>query len=146
MAARAGRLSTIGYQGKTISTFLREVADAGADVLVDVRRLPVSRKPGFSKRRLNGALRDLDIDYRHYPDLGMPRELLKYRNRRDNSPILAAYDAQIERRSDLIDEVAALARHHHVGLLCFEVDPAQCHRGILANHIGARLGLDVEHL
>ena len=43
---------------------------AGITLLCDVRRNPVSRKWGFSKRMLLAGCDRLGIEYRHLPDLG----------------------------------------------------------------------------
>lgn len=86
-------VSTIGYQGKSIEIIIGELRDARIQMLADVRRLPLSRKPGFSKTALAKRLEIAGIAYRHYPDLGMPRDLLRFRNDGDNSPILRQYEA-----------------------------------------------------
>lgn len=139
-------VSTIGYQGKTIEIVIEELEAARIQLLADVRRLPLSRKPGFSKTALAKRLEMAGIAYRHYPDLGMPRDLLRLRNDRDNAPILHQYEALLPELHEHVDDLTALARSERVCLLCFEADPAQCHRSVLANYIHARSGIAVRHL
>ena len=50
-------LSTIGYEGKTVEEFLHQLDAAGVALLIDVRAVAASRRPGFSKTALAGALR-----------------------------------------------------------------------------------------
>jgi len=54
-------LYTIGYEGAEISQFLRTLRDCGVQRVIDIRDVPVSRKPGFSKGSLSAAL---DVDRR----------------------------------------------------------------------------------
>ena len=51
-------LSTIGYEGKTLAEFLDELKAVGVALLVDVRAVAASRRPGFSKTALGNALRE----------------------------------------------------------------------------------------
>lgn len=128
-------LYTIGYQGKTIEEFLAVLLGAGIELVVDVRRRPISRKPGFAKAKLSSALADAGIDYRHIVDLGMPEDLLQEKNARDNSRILDAYDQHLAAHPELVEEVAALASSKPACLLCFEADITQCHRSRLASAV-----------
>src|SRR3712207_4594344 len=73
-AVRMPRLFTIGYEGATIDAFLDTLEEAGVKTLVDVRAVPLSRKPGFSKRALAAALAERGIGYRHLQRLGTPAE------------------------------------------------------------------------
>ncbi len=42
--------------------------------LCDVRKNLISRKRGFSKRQLEKAVRNIDIEYIHMPELGIASE------------------------------------------------------------------------
>jgi hypothetical protein len=59
------RLATIGYEAKTQAEFLDELDAAGIELVLDVRAIAASRRPGFSKTALAGALRERGIDYLH---------------------------------------------------------------------------------
>ena len=64
---------TIGYEGLQIAEFTALLAEHGVETVVDVRDLPLSRKPGFSKKSLASVLSLAGIGYIHLADLGCPR-------------------------------------------------------------------------
>src|ERR1035437_2802635 len=66
-------IATIGYEGSTIDDFVVALLHVSIDVLIDVRDLPLSRKKGFSKNQLAGALAAAGIEYVHLRGLGDPR-------------------------------------------------------------------------
>ena len=66
-------LFTIGYEGASIADFVATLRAVNVDVLIDVRDVPISRKPGFSKRVLAQRLGDVGIEYVHLRDLGDPK-------------------------------------------------------------------------
>lgn len=141
------KLFTIGYEGATVDAFIDTLARAGVKTLVDVRAVPQSRKPGFSKRGLAAALAERGIGYRHLQRLGTPAEGRNaaragdtVRMRRVYLDHLEAADAQAE-MAMLVDQ----ARESPSALLCFERQPAECHRSILFEQLGAP-DLAVEHL
>jgi uncharacterized protein (DUF488 family) len=122
-------LLSIGYQGRTSETLLSMLSEAGVSILVDVRLTPMSRQPGLSKRRLADSLAELGIGYRHLPALGNPRANREGLRRGEPSS-RAAYEAVLESVDGraALDELAALLSEHRIALLCFELDPANCHR------------------
>ncbi len=69
----APNLLTIGYEGSTIGAVLDTLAGAQVGLLIDVRALAASRKPGFSKRQLAAALDERGIGYVHLRPLGTPK-------------------------------------------------------------------------
>ena len=74
MSAKAGQgVVGFGYEGADLEGFLGTLLARGVRTVVDVRLTPISRKPGFSKRRLAAALAELGIDYVHLPALGNPK-------------------------------------------------------------------------
>src|SRR4029079_11626136 len=68
------RLSTIGYEGTTVPEFIAAVQKAGVERVIDVRALPLSRRPGFSKSPPRAALDEVGIEYVHLKALGTPSE------------------------------------------------------------------------
>ena len=74
MSKHAGTFTTIGYQGAPTDAVFAALEDAGVDLLVDVRAVAGSRKPGFSKTPFSAGLREHGIDYVHLRGLGTPRE------------------------------------------------------------------------
>lgn len=140
------QLCTIGYEGKEISDFVSELQRAGVQLLVDVRRRPISRKKGFSKTSLSESLAAAGIDYLHIRDLGMPDELMPLRDYRENRLVLSEYRRRGEERDALVEDIADRARFERVCLLCFEHNHEHCHRGIIAEELASEHGLHAKHL
>jgi uncharacterized protein (DUF488 family) len=105
--------------------------------LVDVRALPLSRRPGFSKSALGGALVEAGIAYEHLKALGTPKEGRDAAKRGDHATLERVYAGQLE----LPEAQAASALLLHrmaaqpTALLCYERDPASCHRTLLLDAI-----------
>ncbi|MEV5328474.1 DUF488 domain-containing protein [Nonomuraea sp. N2-4H] len=134
----------LGYEGRDIDAFVREVVEIGLAYLVDVRLNPISRKPGFSKRRLSEALSECDISYIHMPQLGNPKW-----NRAgfgvggaELAHAIAAYAEEINspEANDAIDDIVTMAQKGLTGVLCFEASQGRCHRQVVLDHVNARLG------
>ncbi|ORA01321.1 DUF488 domain-containing protein, partial [Mycobacterium arosiense] len=53
---------------------LDELQQAGVKLLVDVRAIASSRRPGFSKTQLAAGLDERGISYLHLRGLGTPKE------------------------------------------------------------------------
>lgn len=53
---------TIGYEGATQAEVIAALSAAGVELLIDVRAVPLSRRPGFSKNVLASGLREAGID------------------------------------------------------------------------------------
>src|SRR6476619_1849341 len=68
------RIFTIGYEAATVPDFVAALQSAGVQRVIDVRALPLSRRPGFSKSPLRGALVEAGIEYVHLKALGTPAE------------------------------------------------------------------------
>ena len=66
-------LLTIGYEGCVIDGVLATLKEAGIGLLIDVRAVAASRKPGFSKRQLAAGLDAAGIGYVHLRPLGTPK-------------------------------------------------------------------------
>ncbi len=79
-------LMTIGYEGLTVAGFLDLLRRCRVSRLVDVRELPISRKPGFAKAALSAAIEARGIRYEHLVALGCPREI-RHRYREDGDKV-----------------------------------------------------------
>lgn len=66
------RIFTIGYEGATQSEVIVALQQAGVEQVIDVRAVPLSRKPGFSKNVLAAGLNEAGILYVHLKALGTP--------------------------------------------------------------------------
>ena len=143
-------LFTIGYEKLDQKQFLAALSNRGVEVVADVRKLPVSRKKGFSKTALGETLNHKGIDYLNYQALGAPKELRDelYKSG-DYDRFFRKYGNNISDKTDhLADILALINRGRNVALLCFERNPQICHRKIVAEEI-RKLdgnGLKVEHI
>lgn len=141
------RLFTIGYEGATLDAFLDTLERAGVRTLVDVRAVPLSRKPGFSKRALAAALEGRGIGYRHLQRLGTPAEGRQAARSGDHDKMRRLYLEHLQ-APDAQAEMAMLAdqaRETPSALLCFERRPEECHRSVLIEALDAP-ELVAEHL
>lgn len=128
---------------------MEALTDAGVELLVDVRAVASSRRPGFAKTRLAANLTEAGIDYLHLRGLGTPAEgrAAARAGRHDEmrqvfGEHLATPAAQAE-----LETLAGLVRAgRRVCLLCFEADPAHCHRSIVADALAEQVPLQVVHL
>lgn len=141
-------LCTIGYEGFTAEQWVTRLKAQRIDVVVDVREMPISRKRGFSKSRLADLLMQNDIDYVHLRSLGNPkplRERLKSGWAFDE--FAQEFGRLLDEQSDALEELKTLAADRRVCLVCFEEDPAYCHRSIVAERVVPLLsGVEVRHL
>lgn len=141
-------LCTIGYEGYSAEEWLESLVANRVEIVVDVREMPLSRKPGFSKTRLDEMLRSKGIDYLHLRALGNPKA---YRDRLrhgwDFVEFADEYRRLLDAQPEAIDALLALAIHRRTCLVCFEEDPAACHRSIVAEYVTEEQPeLQVSHL
>jgi uncharacterized protein (DUF488 family) len=142
-------LFTAGYQGHTIASFLDLLQAHGVAQIIDVRQLPFSRKPDFSKKRLAAHLAEAGIDYVHLAALGTPKPLRdEVRRTHDYPAFFAAMRALLAQQPAALAEALELARARPSALLCFEADAAACHRLVVAEELQRLAGetIAVEHL
>ena len=141
-------LLTIGYEACVIGNVIAELRAAGATHLLDVRAVPQSRKPGFSKRLLGAAVEEAGMRYVHLRGLGTPkagRQAVRHGDVAAMHRIFNAHMATDEAQADLANAVS-LAAGQRACLLCFERDHRECHRAIVAGLVAERTGLPVRHL
>jgi uncharacterized protein (DUF488 family) len=142
-------LLTIGYENHRVpESLVTTLREAGVQVLVDVRELPLSRRRGFSKKALGAALDDAGIDYRHERALGNPkaaRDLWRFGNRAEGERL---YRAHVSNGSAwAVDELSVALQHERTCILCVEADHRDCHRSVIVEELQRRLpGLRVKHL
>ena len=124
---------TIGYEQATQPAVVAALRDAEVEVLADIRYLPLSRRPGFSKSSLRAAVEEAGIAYRHFKHLGTPAEGRAAARRHDHAELARIYAGQLELPEALAQmaELRALAEERKVALLCYERNAAECHRSLL---------------
>ena len=141
-------LQTIGYEGTTIASVIQALTDARTQLLIDVRAVPQSRKPGFSKRQLAAALDEAGIAYVHLQALGTPkpgRDAVRAGHPERMIPIFQAH-MESDRSQAELHQAKQLARDRIACLLCFERDHRTCHRSFVAEMISAETGQPIAHL
>ena len=144
----AATLFTIGYEGKTQAEFLQELGQAGVRLVIDVRAVASSRRPGFAKTALSGGLREAGIDYRHLRALGTPKAGREAARRGNTSLMREIYASQLATpEAELaFQEVRTLAAEAHTALLCFERDAPTCHRAMVAERLASLDGFGIVDL
>ena len=143
------RLATIGYQSATPDSFKRALRDARIQLLVDIRAVASSRRPGFSKTKLAASVADVGIDYLHLRALGTPAEgraAARAGHHAEMRAIFLEHMSTPGAQSGLEDLAQLVRAGRRVCLLCFEADPAHCHRSIVASMLADRLPLEIAHL
>lgn len=131
-AVVTGRIYSVGYEGMTVESLVDRLAGAKVTTLVDVRLNPISRKPGFSRRRLTEALGDAGIGYVHEKELGNPA---------DNRDSFREGDGTAGRRrmrkllsngsGPALDRLVDLASDERIAVLCVEREQDRCHREVI---------------
>ena len=127
--------------------FLAALQNAGVERVIDVRALPLSRRPGFSKTPLSGALEEAGIEYVHLKALGTPADGRAAARAGRHADLERIYAGQLE-LPEAIAQVArrcwSSRRRSRARLLCFEREPAHCHRSLLLDAVAA--DAEVVHL
>lgn len=131
------KIFTIGYEGTTVEEFLAALQDAGVKRVIDVRALPLSRRPGFSKSPLRAALEEAGIEYVHLKALGTPAEGRAAARAGRHADLERIYAGQLELTEAIAQsaQMLALAAEKPSALLCFEREPEHCHRTLLLNAV-----------
>lgn len=124
---------TIGYEGVTQAAVIDALQGAGVELLADIRFLPLSRRPGFSKSSLRAAAEEAGIAYRHFKQLGTPAEGRAAARRGDHAELSRIYAGQLELPEAMaqMGELRDVAGRQSVALLCYERDAGECHRSLL---------------
>src|SRR6202023_2750256 len=123
MAGKAKKLFTIGYEQTPAKAVLEELEQAGVKLLVDVRAVAASRRPGFSKNQLAAGLDQRGISYLHLRGLGTRqdgREAARGGKFEVLHKIYARHPKTPQAREEL-DELSALVeKSGPVCILCYE--------------------------
>ena len=155
-------LATVGVYEYDLSSFLAALRNAHVGVLADVRQRRGVRGREYAwanSQRLQAALAEAGIEYRHLPELAPTTELrhLQYaadakegvgkRSRAVLSPEYAErYAREILDAADLGAIAASLPDDAVVALMCVEADPEACHRSLVAERLAAATGSELIHL
>lgn len=140
------RIFTIGYEGTTVREFLTALQQAGVERVIDVRAVPNSRRPGFSKTPLRNALAEVGIDYVHLRALGTPADGRAAARAGRHEELVRIYAGQLELPEAMAQgaQMVELSRETPSAVLCYERDPSGCHRTLLLDSVAP--DAEVEHL
>jgi uncharacterized protein (DUF488 family) len=140
------RIFTIGYEGTTVPEFIATLKGAGVERVIDVRALPLSRRPGFSKSALRAALEEVGVEYVHLKALGTPAEGRAAARAGRHDDLNRIYGGQLELPEAMAQsaQMLDLAAEKPSALLCMEREPAHCHRTLLLDAVAPEA--EVSHL
>jgi uncharacterized protein (DUF488 family) len=147
--AKSLKLFTIGYEQTPPKSVLDELEHAGVKLLVDVRAVASSRRPGFSKTQLAAGLDERGIGYLHLRGLGTPKEgrLAARAGQYDVLQKIYAKHLKTPQAKEELDELSALVKKSGpVCILCYERDHQHCHRRWIAEIIEDRDGVAIKNL
>lgn len=131
------KIYTIGYEAATMDEFLAALTGAGVQQVIDIRALPLSRRPGFSKTSLAASLAAAGIGYVHLKALGTPKPGRDAAKRGDHATLVRVYGGQLDlpEAQAQAARMLSLAADRPSALLCFERDPGMCHRTLLLDAV-----------
>lgn len=141
-------VSTIGYEGAGAAAFVCTLGAAGVELVLDIREIAGSRRPGFSKNALREHLALAGIGYIHFRNLGDPKEGREAARRGDYATFQRVFSAHLASKSAQAElaEAVRLASVSSVALLCYERDPKECHRSIVAKAMAEQSAFVIRHL
>ncbi|MFW2831593.1 DUF488 family protein [Sphingomonas sp. ID0503] len=127
------RIFTIGYEAATQNELIAALQGAGVTLLADIRAVPLSRRPGFSKNILANGLREAGIGYVGLKALGTPPEGREAARKGDQATLERVYAAQLDTAEAALQaaQLRDMAAEQPTALLCFEREPGGCHRSLL---------------
>jgi uncharacterized protein (DUF488 family) len=129
---------TIGYEGASFEDYLNRLIKNNVKLLCDVRKNPLSRKYGFSKKTLSETLEKLNIKYVHMPELGIVSDKRKeLKTQADYNKLFSEYEKTTlkENKDAVRDLFEIFLKNKRVAITCFEAEECMCHRGRVAKAI-----------
>lgn len=128
-------LYTIGYEGKSLESYINSLIINDIHILCDVRKNAYSQKYGFSKSQLEKACKGVNIGYIHIPELGIEsdqRQDLCSQQDYDNLFDIYEKTTLVNNWEYVLKIRGLIDRYGRIALTCFEKDPRQCHRSRVA--------------
>jgi uncharacterized protein (DUF488 family) len=137
------QIFTIGYEKATQAELIAALQAAGVKRVIDVRAVPLSRRPGFSKNILKNGLAEAGIDYVHLKALGTPPAGREAARKGRHAELERIYAGQLELPEAIVAvaEMRDLAAERPSALLCYERDPHVCHRSLLLGAVAQDAGI-----
>ena len=142
------KLATIGYEQATVPDVVGRLKAADVEVVIDVRAVASSRRPGFSKTMLAANLAEAGIEYVHLRQLGTPSDGRAAARAGRVAEMHTIFHKHMEEPGPQLELIrcAEIVSHRKAALLCYEADAAGCHRTIVADMLRERLPLEIEDL
>jgi uncharacterized protein (DUF488 family) len=138
-------LMTIGYEGLSRAEFFGMLDRCRVTMLVDIRELPISRKPGFAKTALEADMVKRGLKYAHLVELGCPRDIRHdYRADGDWARYTKRFKAYLGGQTEALEKLAGCMREERCCLLCYEEDYNFCHRSYVAEKVVGVVDCDVK--
>ena len=135
---------TIGYENLSIDTFLNILLSGRIKAVIDVRRVPYSRKFGFSKQELFSKCKSVGIQYVGFPAFGIESNIRNSGRNRDE--ILRSYQKDLSTiSSSQFNNIESLIKRKRAVLVCYEQEPLMCHRYYLAQCLSSNLDYPIVH-
>jgi uncharacterized protein (DUF488 family) len=128
-------LMTIGYEGKSLETYINILNIRSVKMLLDVRKNSLSMKFGYSKSQLKNACESVGIKYIHRPELGIDSDQRQELNSMsDYNRLFDKYEKTVLKdQSDTINNIHhSFDQYERIALTCFEEKVEMCHRGRVA--------------
>jgi uncharacterized protein (DUF488 family) len=140
---------TIGHSTRSIDEFLAALAAQRISLVVDVRKLPGSRKyPQFNQEELARSLAAAGIGYEWWPELGGRRKGdPESHNTAWRNASFRAYADYMETPefAAAIERLVERAKSERIAYLCSEAVWWRCHRGLISDYLKVR-GHEVRHI
>jgi len=143
---------TIGHSNRSLEDFAGLLAEAGVMLLVDIRKMPMSRaNPQFNTNALPGELGPFGIAYEHIAALGGLRGKARglpadtngfWTNDSFHNYADYAFSAQFQAG---LEQLLEDGRERCCAIMCSEAVWWRCHRRIVADYLMAR-GASVFHI
>ncbi|MBS0375846.1 MAG: DUF488 domain-containing protein [Proteobacteria bacterium] len=124
---------TIGYEGLSAAELVELLRANGIAHLVDIREAPVSRKAGFARDELADRLAAAGLRYSHVRALGCPKPIRdRHRRGGDDARYRRDFGIYLEAQQAALAEVGEWLAREPTCLFCYEANPHECHREIVA--------------
>jgi uncharacterized protein (DUF488 family) len=139
---------TTGYEGLQIDGFLDRLIQVGIYRLIDVRNNPVARRYGFHKSTLQRLCGYLDIEYFHFPELGIvSSERQQLDSEKDYTELFRRYESTtLAQQPVATARVAEMMREKSSVLVCMEAEACRCHRSRLAEAVARLTDMEIVNL
>jgi len=140
---------TIGHSNHRLDDFLAMLQSFAIKELVDIRRLPGSRKyPWFDQENLESSLQDSGIHYTYLKELGGRRKVQKdSRNTRWRNTSFRGYADYMETEDfeRAVIQLKTIALKQPTAYMCAEAVWWRCHRSMVSDYLKAK-GWTVLHI